>query len=454
MLSRKKFIGAASASVAAASVVEWIRPAAAAMPRAKLSDIDHFIILMQENRSFDHYFGTLSGVRGFDDSTAVLLKNGHPAFYQPDPGNPSGFALPFHLDTTKTNAQRVVSLSHAWSAQHSAWNCGLNDNWLPAHREADGANGPLTMGYYTRADLPFYYALADAFTICDGYHCSVMGPTWPNRLFLMSGTNDPTGKMGGPLTKNTVHRFMWETYPERLERAGISWRIYHADDDLGSLEICGQLFARYMDAPTTSPLYENAIKKRSVDVLLNDLRTGNLPQVTWIAPPVDVCEHPSGLPIAGENFVRRVLQALWENPKLWKKTAFILSYDENDGFFDHVVPPTPEVGTPDEYVDGVPAGLGFRVPCMVFPRSLVGVTLVAKHSITHRPCGYSNGVSASKRRISVRGAVRRAEISRRRSGLATFRDSTFLGFRTPNWSLSKLPWRYRRCQIPSYPRSR
>jgi phospholipase C len=99
--------------------------------------------------------------------------------------------------------------------------------------------------------------------------------------------------------------------------------------------------------------------------MLQDMRTGNLPQVTWIVPPYDVCEHPTMMPAAGENYVRSILEALWSNPKTWARTAFIISYDENDGLFDHVVPPTPPPGTPGEYVDGVPIGLGFRVPCMV-----------------------------------------------------------------------------------------
>ena len=365
-LSRSRFLTIAGGA-AALPFVEWVRPALAQAPPAKLSDIDHIVILMQENRSFDHYFGTLSGVRGFQDPRAALLPEGRPVFYQPDSDTRDGYVLPFHLDTKTTSAQRLHDLGHAWRTLHDSWNGGRVDNWVGAHRKSDGQSGPLTMGYYTRDDLPFYYALADAFTICDGYHCSLMGPTNPNRYYWMTGSIDPEGKNGGPATNNSGRRYTWETYAERLERAGVSWRIYRPEITARypvGLDVIMN-FAAFQDAPTTSPLYENAAKQRSVDVMLQDIRTGNLPAVTWIVPPYDVCEHPDMLPAAGENYLRQILEAFWSNPKLWSRTAFILTYDENDGLFDHVVPPTPPPGTAGEFIGGTPIGLGFRVPCMV-----------------------------------------------------------------------------------------
>lgn len=365
-LSRSRFISVAAAA-AAVPYVQWVRPAIAEAAPSKLSDIDHIVILMQENRSFDHYFGTLSGVRGFDDARAVLLPDGRPVFYQPDSRSRDGYVLPFHLDTKTTSAQRLHDLSHAWTALHASWNGGRVDNWVTAHRTSDGNSGPLTMGYYTRDDLPFYYALADAFTICEDYHCALMGPTNPNRYYWMTASIDPDAKNGGPATNNSGRRYTWETYAERLQRAGVSWRIYRP-------EITPQFpvgldvimnFAAFQDAPKTSPLYENAARQRSVETLLQDIRTGNLPQVTWIVPPYDACEHPDMLPAAGENYMRRLLEAFWSNPRTWARTAFILVYDENDGLFDHVVPPTPPPGTPGEFIGGMPIGLGFRVPCMV-----------------------------------------------------------------------------------------
>jgi phospholipase C len=149
-------------------------------------------------------------------------------FHQPDSENPDGYLLPFHLDTQTTSAQRIPSTSHSWAVQHEAWNGGKMDRWLPAHRKADGLNAPYVMGYHTRADIPFQFALAEAFTICDAYHCSVMGPTWPNRMYWMTGTIDPTGKRPAARSSTTRPRtrtaFTWTTYAERLERPASAGR--------------------------------------------------------------------------------------------------------------------------------------------------------------------------------------------------------------------------------------
>lgn len=364
-LSRSQFLTIAGGAVLAPAV-EWVRPALGQTP-SKLTDIDHIIVLMQENRSFDHYFGTLAGVRGFADAKPILLPNGRPVFYQPDPLSRDGYVLPFHLDTKTTSAQRLHDLSHAWNYLHESWDGGRVDNWVVAHRQSDGAAGPLTMGYYTRDDLPFYYALADAFTLCDGYHCALMGPTNPNRYYWMSATIDPDGRGGGPATNNHGRRYTWDTYPQALQRAGVSWRIYReeitAEFPVG-LDIIMN-FAAFQDAQPGSGLYENAVRGRTNAALLDDIRTGNLPSVSWVVPPYAQCEHPDMLPAAGADYVRGILEAFWSNPTLWQKTAFIISYDENDGLFDHVVPPTPPPGTPGEFVEGQPIGLGFRVPCFV-----------------------------------------------------------------------------------------
>jgi phospholipase C len=365
-LSRSGFLGAA-AGAALSPYVDVARPAFAQTAPAKLTDIEHIVVLLQENRSFDHYFGTLSGVRGFDDPRVVLMPNGQPPFYQPDPSSTAGYVLPFRLDTQNTSAQRLHDLNHNWGPLHASWNYGRMNQWILAHRVTDHDAGPLTMGYYTREDVPFHYALADAFTICDGYHASLMGPTNPNRYYWMSATIDPDGRGGGPATNNSGKRYTWETYPEALERHGVSWRIYRPEISARypvGLDVIMN-FAKFQDAVGHSPFYQNAGKARSVDEMLSDIRAGNVPQVTWIVPPFEQCEHPDMLPADGENFIRQILEAFWSNPALWAKTAFIVSYDENDGQFDHVVPPTPPPGTPGEFLDGLPIGLGFRVPCLL-----------------------------------------------------------------------------------------
>lgn len=332
---------------------------AAAPAPARLYDIDHIIVLMRENRSFDHYFGTLRGVRGFADPAGAAV------FHQADPEAPGGQILPFRLDTTRTGAQNLPDLEHSWRSQHTAWHGGRMDRWIDSLQH-QGAEARFTMGHYARDDLPFYFALADAFTVCDGYHASVLGPTHPNRLMFMTGSIDAEGKYGTPVRRNFRRGdppLTWETFPERLSRAGISWRVHHDADDFG----CNMLkyFAQYQGAPAGSDLRDAALRNRSFEGLLDDLRRGNIPQVLWIVPPAALSEHPPYLPAAGAHQTAQILAALWSNPGLWASTAVILDWDENDGFFDHVAPPTPPPGTPGEFIGDQPVGLGFRVPGLI-----------------------------------------------------------------------------------------
>jgi phospholipase C len=365
---------AAAGGVAAASLLPpSVREALAAGPRTgSLSDIEHVVIHMQENRSFDHYFGTLAGVRGFGDPDALTLSSGRSVFHQPDPSNPDGYLLPWHLDTQHTSSQAIPSTSHAWHVQHEAWNGGGMDRWLPAHLKADGKDtGPYTMSYYERQDIPFQFALAESFTLCDAYHASLLGPTWPNRLYLMSGMIDPTGAHGGPIISNVVKKpYEWTTYPERLERAGVSWRVYQEEDDYGTNVL--EFFKAYQDAKPGSALYEKALTISPPGQFERDARAGTLPTVTWIIPTSGQSEHPAYIPASGADFLASKLEAVADNPDLWSKTLFILNYDENDGLFDHVPPPTPPAGTPDEFVQGLPIGGGIRVPCFLISPWTVG----------------------------------------------------------------------------------
>lgn len=331
-----------------------------------LRDIRHVVMLMLENRSFDHYFGTLAGVRGFGDPAAMTLASGNSVFHQPDVENPAGYTLPFRLDTG-SHRERIPSTDHSWAVQHRSWNNGAMDQWLPAHREADGADGPYTMGYFTREDIPFHYALADAFTLCDGYHCSVMGSTRPNRFYYLTGTIDADGRYGLPQTtqKTPPEGLHWKTYAERLEDAGVSWRVYqHSDQGTGFNVL--RLFSRFLDAPPGSPLRIKGMPAASDGEFEYDALHDRLPAVSWLCPTNEASEHPgSSIPSAGAEFIASKLDAIAANPDVWAKTAFILNYDENDGLFDHVAPPVPPAGAADEFVDGVPAGAGFRVPCIV-----------------------------------------------------------------------------------------
>jgi phospholipase C len=369
-MTRRRLLGGAAgvaASVFASSVLPPnVRRALAERPQSgSMRDLKHVVLLMQENRSFDHYFGTMAGVRGFDDPDALILPNGRSVFHQPDPESPEGYLLPFHLNTRKTNAQKLPSTSHEWDVQHAAWNGGKMDQWLAAHRRADGVNGPYVMGYHTRVDIPFQFALAEAFTICDAYHCSVLGPTVPNRYYWQYGTIvDPDGDhASSKVTSNEapeeVHT--WTTYPERLEQAGISWKVYRQEPGWSQLD----RFKTFQEARPGTPLYDRGLAFCREGQFEYDAINDKLPAVSWIMSTMVQSEHPDYMPAAGAAFVASKIDAIAANPEVWAKTVFILNYDENDGLFDHVVPPTPPLGTPREFLHGLPIGAGFRVPCII-----------------------------------------------------------------------------------------
>ncbi len=234
------------------------------------------------------------------------------------------------------------------------------------------------MGYYERNDLAFYHALADAFTICDGYHCSVLGPTDSNRLYAMSGTLDPDGSHGGPILSTSgtrVERFgrlTWTTMPEQLQAHGVSWKVYGSVD--GNY---GDNVLPYFKSFFANPLLlANALVPSFPGTFELDAALGTLPQVSWILAPLLQSEHPPAPVEFGEWASAHVLDALTANPATWAKTALFITHDENGGFFDHVPPPTPPPGTPGEFLTlsplpaeagavAGPVGLGFRVPLLV-----------------------------------------------------------------------------------------
>jgi phospholipase C len=352
---------------------------------AKLTDIDHIVIIIQENRSFDHYFGSYRGVRGFSDTS--------PAFPQPDPSNnavlPLGELLPFHLDIAQANAACTPDITHDWVPQHQSWNNGAMNGFVTSRLLINSSDAILTMGYYSRADLPFYYAVADAFTICDNYFCSVIGPTDPNRLYTMAASIDPDGQNGGPLLQSLVTnksafqgRLTYTTMQEQLQARGISWKVYSSPDSniLNGVLSNNVLsyFKNFQDP--ASPLYQNAFAPSFPVDFLADALTGNLPQVSWLIPSALDSEHPPAPSLFGENTLSGILSALTANSAQWAKTVLFWTYDENGGFFDHVSPITAPPGTPGEYVTAPavpdptivgnppilgPIGLGFRVPMLI-----------------------------------------------------------------------------------------
>jgi phospholipase C len=363
-----------------------------------IKDVEHVIFLMQENRSFDHYFGTLRGVRGFADPHPVTLPSGKSVWHQP---SGAGELLPFRPAVPDLGRTFLPDPPHGWADTHAAFNGGRHDQWVPN-------KGVTTMTYHTRGDLPYQYALADAFTICDNYHCSLLGPTDPNRYHMWTGWVGNDGTAGGPVVTNAEAGYDWSTYPERLERAGISWKVYQ-DSGVG-LDAAGfwgwtgddpfmgnygdnslLYFHQYQNALPGNPLADRAKTGTTIrelgqnpEALLADfradVRAGRLPAISWIVAPEAYTEHPNWEPDFGAWYVSQVIDILASTPEVWSRMALLLTYDEEGGFFDHLVPPTPPqtpaqglstVPTTNEIFPGAPKlppgpyGLGMRVPMIV-----------------------------------------------------------------------------------------
>ncbi len=422
-------------------------------PGSSWRDAEHVVILMQENRSFDHCFGTLQGVRGFNDPRAIDLPNGNPVWLQ---SNAAGKTYaPFRLDIKDTRSTWMSSLPHSWENQVNARNDGRYDQWLNVKRNSirDYADMPLTLGYYNREDIPFYYELADGFTVCDQHFCSALTGTNPNRLYFWTGTirADQQEQSKAHVWNEDMdyETLSWKTFPETLEENDISWKFYQNEVsiDVGfkdeqdpwlsnfqdnPLEFFSQYNIRLHDkhliqvrnlmdslpaeiktlqqqwenlplsdpqrnlihkslqekskkleeataeiksynrekldslSPESKSLHTKAFSTNSNDPFYHsleeinyeengisrtfqlpkgdllhqfreDVNKGSLPTVSWLAAPENLSDHPASA-WYGAWYVSEVMDILTKNPEVWKKTIFILSYDENDGYFDHVPP--------------------------------------------------------------------------------------------------------------------
>ena len=499
MDNRREFLKKASmlaGSTAAINLIpESIQKALAidAKPGSSYLDAEHIVFLMQENRSFDHCYGTLKGVRGFNDPRAMRQPSGLPVWYQQNKN--AEIYAPFHLDIENTKITWMGSLPHGWRDMVAARNEGKMDTWLEAKQAGDPEykHIPLTMGYFERKDIPFYYAFADAFTVCDQHFCSSLTGTSANRSYFWSGTvrEEPHNPESTAHVDNSQINYKdvsWKTYPERLQEAGIPWKVYQNELSLpvgfegeeedwlanftdNNLEFHKQYHVKFHPAyysfaqkrvkeiehlltvakfanqeayqkvvnelegykkdveqyspenfknlskqeqeihlrafatNTKDPNYHQLSKIKGQDGVeievpkgdvfhqfREDVKSGNLPAVSWLVAPCRFSDHP-GSPWYGAWYVSETLDILTANPEVWKKTIFILTYDENDGYFDHIAPfisplsSKKETGavpkgmnTADEYVTveqenkrtgkntGVhdsPIGLGYRVPLVI-----------------------------------------------------------------------------------------
>ena len=369
--NRRDFLKAVGLLGAAASVPASISRALALPARrvtGTIQDVKHIVVLMQENRSFDHYFGTMRGVRGFGDRHTVPLPGGRSVWEQ---SNGARVLPPFWLDTEHTNGMKVPGTPHSFSDAQAAWNQGSFGLWPKFKTD-------YSMGYFKREDIPFQFALAEAFTLCDAYHCSITSGTDPNRVIFWSGSSfDPAvrargincrddrsepnnlrcwikGALPEPGYTYAGNALQWQTLPEVLEENGIDWRIYQDPNDNWTGAMHGGLaFKGFREASPGDPLYERGMRHWSLEQLAQDVQNGTLPAVSWVLPPRQWSEHPSAsTPLEGAEFTARVLDALTANPDVWGSTVFFQTFDENDGLFDHLPPPAP----PSWNTDGALAG--------------------------------------------------------------------------------------------------
>ncbi|MFD5431245.1 alkaline phosphatase family protein [Kitasatospora sp. NPDC127067] len=411
-------------------------------PAGGLGAVKHVVLLMQENRSFDHYFGKgVDGVRGFEDRNTVLLPDGKTSVLKQPDGDD-------HVGPHQWPAPGVdydADIAHDWATGHQAWHDGWWDRWIEAKRDKDHPKAANTMGYYDQPEVVgFYRKLAGAFTICDGYHSSVMGETTSNRNYLFSGFGgwEPTGER---VTGTDAHKrerdpgdpgaYNWTSYPELLEANGVSWQVYQEWDNFydNNLEfhdrfkriatsVLKGMPKKYVsmyrfyhpvddDARPPGPddisdndlealdgevkklssadrsLFERGLRRQRpskngggvenirgfVQAFKADVEAGKLPQVSYLVSSARDSEHPgNSSPGYGQQIAYQVLDAIASNTDVWDSTIVLISYDENDGLFDHVPPPVPPGRWDDEFVGKQPIGLGTRVPMIAVSPWTVG----------------------------------------------------------------------------------
>jgi phospholipase C len=353
-LDRRGLLVGAGAGLLASRAVAKAMAIDADVRHGSLQDVQHVVILMQENRGFDHYFGALAGVRGFGDRFPIPSAMGparQTVWIQSHGAAAPAAIAPFHLDTVRDYPlMAALGTPHTWPDAQAAWDEGRMSRWPDAKTVR-------SMGHYRGEDLPFQFALAEAFTLCDAYHCSIQTGTNSNRLYLWTGTNDPTGEQGGPAIGNSHDRlakdggapegYSWTTYVERLQAAGVSWRIYEdMADNFTDNPLAG--FRRFRAAHDAGPggpdheLIERGMSTNKLDRLKQDVLDGTLPQVSYIVSHAAASEHPAASsPAQGADYTAQVLDALTSNPEVWSRTALLVMFDENDGFFDHMPPPAP-----------------------------------------------------------------------------------------------------------------
>ncbi|KAG4438159.1 hypothetical protein IFR05_006370 [Cadophora sp. M221] len=365
-----------------------------------LADIEHVVLFMQENRAFDHYFGTMAGVRGFSDPN-VQVNSGKPVWEQavsPALTTSASYLLPWYLNYQGGNfleaTQCMVAGDNGWDSNHAALNGGMNDHWATD-------NTPWSWGHYRRSDIPVQFSIADGWTVGDMYQESIIASTNPNRVAWASGSiNVP----GSPQTKDqggypyidnnetpgcedggfNCYPLTWKTTAEIYQNANVSWSVFQDADNFDDNPLAW--FGQFQDAAKTSDLYKKGIVGQSLDDFYARAKNGTLPAVSFIIGPSELSEHPPYSPRDGAWLQKQVVDAVTQGAA-YSKTALIISYDETGGWGDHVTPYHSPSGTPGEWLQdpyGIVgytySGPGFRLPFYIVSPWTRGGRVFTEHS--------------------------------------------------------------------------
>jgi phospholipase C len=361
---------------------------------AQTGSIQHIVFIVQENHSFDNYFGTYPGANGFPPGLLVqsnpnetssaayapyLLNDSTPVYLVGDE-LPPGVSDPDQLQASTSNpylphhltSEASPLLTNAWAAAHVAYDNGKMDGFINAQ-----GGSPQTMGYYDRSDIPYYWDYADHYVLADNFFSSMLGPTLPNHLYIASGASGPVnitgtyswlvnntivGDLGGSYPYDSL-KLSWATLAQELTMKNVTWSWYSGDPNPTSPSAFDVLpmFTYFQQNP--SQLTEHV---KSTQYFSSDIKAGKFPAVSWVmpgswAPPtypsgcvgIETSEHPPARSDCGMDYVSYLVNTIMQS-SYWNSTAIVLAWDDWGGFYDNVAPPQ---------VDKF--GLGFRVPAII-----------------------------------------------------------------------------------------
>ncbi|OKL58236.1 hypothetical protein UA08_06388 [Talaromyces atroroseus] len=426
---------------------------------AGLEQIEHVVLFMQENRAFNHYFGTMAGVRGFNDPNVQINSDGRSVWYQvvdSSLSNETDYLLPWYLNYLGGNwseaTQCMVAGSNAYDANHAALNGDLNNHWATN-------NTPWSWGYFKREDLPVHFAMAEAYTINDMYQEGQITATNPNRVTWVSGSinapgsptnlngtggvyidnNETPGCETGPDGLYSCYPLTWETTFEVYERLNVSWQVWQNTDNFDDNP--NAWFEQYQDAPTNSSLHIHGDSfQYTLDDFISAAANGTLPQVSIIVGQEELSEHPPWMPKDGAWLQQQIFDAVVNSP-VYNSTVLIISYDETGGFGDSVTPFHSPAGTQGEWIEDplgefgqVYTGPGFRVPSWIVSPWTRGGRVFTER------CDHNSQILFVEKWLEAKG-YNDVELS----GMATWRRENMcdlvnaFDFSNPDYSIPSIP---------------